>query len=138
VKILVVVDMQADFNAAQSEDLRRAIRLAADPVLKFYDHIVAVNMDNAGSSTIDLPPGTKTLWKCQDDGGEMVYSYLLGAGLISGDMSVVVCGVNLTACVFRTAIGLADRLHREHALSEHVSIDRALCGDGSRFRVGII
>jgi hypothetical protein len=89
-------------------------------------------------STVKLPDGTKTIWKNENDGGTIVYAYLLGAGLINKETRVSVCGVNLSACVIDTARGIAHRPYEEHALCDHVSVESSLCGDGARFRVRIL
>jgi hypothetical protein len=93
--------------------------------------------DGGGASTLNLPGGAQTIWKHDDDGGDLVYSWLVGAKLISRHLAVRIVGVNLCACVFRTAVGLAARLYEEHALCNNVWIDRSLCGDGSKFIVRI-
>jgi hypothetical protein len=134
--VLVVVDMQAHFSAAQDKSLITAVELDLERVNELSNgHIVAVNYDGSGASTVRLPKGTQTLWKNQDDGGNVVYSWLLGAGLVSKTLQVRICGVNLCACVFATASGLAQRLFDEHALCDNVTIDTSLCGEGSRYKI---
>jgi hypothetical protein len=135
--VLVIVDMQAAYAAAQDADLVARIEAAAERHIALGGRVVAICYDGSGAATVKLPPGTQTLWKRDDDGGDAVYSWLLGAGLIDRELFVRVAGVNLCACVFKTAIGLAARLYEEHALCRNVAIDRSLCGDGAKFIVRI-
>jgi hypothetical protein len=137
-EVLVVVDMQAAYVAAQDDTLIESIEEEAATVVGQGGRVVAICYDGSGGSTVNLPAGTPTIWKANDCGGDELYAWLIGAGLVSRDLSVRVCGVNLAACVFRTAIGIGERLYGEHALTHHVTIDRELCGDGSKFIVRIV
>jgi hypothetical protein len=137
VNVLVVVDMQADYPAAQDSTLIERIEKQAIADVALSGRVVAVNYDGCGAPTVKLPPGTQTIWKHNDDGGDLVYSWLVGAGLVDRDLLVRFAGVNLTACVFKTATALGSRLHEEHALCRNVVIDRSLCGDGSKYIVMI-
>jgi len=135
-EVLVIVDMQVSFTAAQDAGLIAAIEKEAAAVSERGGHVVAISYDQSGMSTVSVP-GAKMLWKNQDDGGTIVYAYLLGAGLICSDLAVRIAGCNLAACVFATACGLGQRLYEEHALCDHVTVATSLCGDGSRYRVRV-
>jgi hypothetical protein len=133
VNVIVIVDMQAAYLAAQDRALIARIEATAATIAK-KGRVVLVCYDGSGPQTVCVE-GADILWKDSDDGGLVVYSWLVGAGLVNDDLHVTVCGVNLCACVYRTAAGLGARLFDEHALCDHVSIDTNLCGDGSKFRV---
>jgi hypothetical protein len=137
-KVLAVIDMQAAYPAAQSPNLIQRIEAAARAHHSEGWHIVRVNYDGSGADTVNLPLDTRTVWKQQDNGGDELYAYLVGAGLISRDLQVDICGVNLCACVYRTAAGLGERLYIEHAICDAVRIRNFLCGDGSKFRVRFV
>lgn len=133
--VLVVIHMQADYVAAQDVILRASIEAAAKAVALAGGHILAVSFDGNGAPTVQLPEGTRTIWKHEDDGGDLVYAWASGAGLISEATRFVFCGVNLGACVFKTAVGLAWRMHNEDGISDVVTVDDSLCGEGSRWKV---
>lgn len=132
---LVIVDMQVAYAAAAHHTLVEAINTEARGLSDLGGHIILLNMDDSGRWTVSPPDGAGVLWKPEPDGGDIVYSYLLGAGLVHPDLRVTLCGVNLSQCVYRTAVTLAMRLANEHALCDHVAIALNLCGDGERFRV---
>lgn len=123
--ILVVVDMQASYSAAQDSALCRGVEKAAAQA----DHLIHLQYDNCGHPTVDLSEKCVSLWKDKNDGGNEVYCYLLGAGLIHREMVVHLCGVNMGACVFTTTIGLAQRLFDEHGITNACRIVVDLCGD---------
>lgn len=139
-QVLIIVDMQIGFVAAGSPDL--ISKIEQEIANKQWADVVAVNTDGYGSSTVELPSKTRILWKREDGGGEQVYSYLLGRGLLDvkdGEAPrFVFCGVNASCCVFKTAMGLADRLSFETNLLDSVLIDLRLCGDKARPRVGFL
>jgi hypothetical protein len=95
---------------------------------------VRIQWDGSGESTLGLPD-LRTIWKSDPDGGDLLYSYLLGSGLIQPDLLVTMAGVNVSHCVYKTACGLAARLSDEHGLTDQVTIDLSLCGDSDQFRV---
>ncbi len=136
--VLVIVDMQVTYNAAQDPALIARVEERIEAALNSGWRVVAVHFDGSGESTVRLPPGTPILWKSEDGGGEQVYSWLLGAELIGRELQVVFGGVNTTACVFKTAMGLADRISCEAALVDAVQIDLSICGDKSRPRVRFV
>lgn len=142
-RVLVVVDMQASYVAAQEPGLVTRIEQAMHDFCSVSppSDVVLLSYDGAGAPTVAMPPGggkIKTLWKTVDDGGDLVYSYLLGADLVRRDLSVTFAGVNLGACVFKSANQLAWRLYEEHALTDVVIVDTKLCGDGGRYKVRLV
>lgn len=132
--VLVIVDMQVGFVAAQDADLVERINAAVNATVKARGRVISVCFDGHGMMT--TLPGSGVIWKNEDDGGPMVYAWLVGAGLVhQKDLRVTVCGVNLCACVMATAAGIGQRLYDEHAMCDNVTIDTSLCGDGSKFKV---
>ena len=123
-KILAVVDMQVDFPAARDRALCARIEAAA---ASFPGHVMEVRSDDCGESTLNL--NVPTIWKPKDDGGDLLYSYLFGFGAVSREMQVFMSGVNMGACVYATACGLASRLKGEHGITNRTSIVTGLCGD---------
>lgn len=134
-KVLVVVDMQIVYPAAQDADLIRKIEAAAETTIRGGGRVVHLQYDASGMSSVKLPPDSDSIWKCVDGGGDILYAYLVGAHLVMSDSRFVLSGVNLSACVMETAIGLAKRLYEENAMCDHVTIDPDLCGDGARYKV---
>ncbi len=126
--VLVVVDMQVDYAPARDKDLQARIEAAADAHL---GPVVKVQYDDAGESTVELGLDIQTLWRDKNDAGDELYAWLLGAHLMTRDLKVAVCGVNLGACVRDTAVGLWHRLANEQGLTGCVSIVQGLCGDES-------
>ena len=126
--VLVIVDMQTTYPAAGVPELCRRIEAAA----RAHDGpLVAVNFDEAGASTVDLPEGTPTVWKGQNDGGSELYAFMVGAGLNRRDVRITLAGVNTAACVYNTACGLSKRLSEEEGVTRPVRIDLDLCGDAN-------
>lgn len=130
-RVLVVIDMQTRFPAARDSSLVTAVEAAAAAA----DQAVLLGWDGSGGWTVRSGGAIPALWKQEADGGELVYSWLVGAGLIAEDLIVTLCGVNLSHCVFLTARTLAARLCREHQLCDHVVIDLDATGDFDEFRV---
>jgi nicotinamidase-related amidase len=133
--VLVIVDMQISYKAAQDAELIARIERYARRVKKQGGHVVEIAMDGSGHATYSLPFEVPCVMKDQTDGGSILYAYLLGAVPLKDDLRVEFCGVNFSACVYETAKTLADRLSTERALCDHVTIRTDLCGDGERFRV---
>lgn len=133
--VLVIVDMQIGYKAAQDADLIERITEFAQSVHNEGGYVVELAMDNGGRSSFALPFEIHTVMKDCAEGGTILYAYLLGAGLAHGENHFVLAGVNMSQCVFRTATSLAERLANEKAMCDHVTIRTDLCGDGERFRV---
>lgn len=129
--VLVIVDMQHRYNAARDQDLIARI----ERELLRCDRYVILCRDGDGMHTIELPQGAPVIWKTEADGSPAVYAYLCGAGLICRELRVTIGGVNLSQCVYRTAVGLADRIAQEHGITDCVTIALRLCGDGEQFVV---
>lgn len=136
--VLVIVDMQAGYAAAQERALVGRIRARAAKVLASGGRVVAISMNGSGPQTVNLTPTIPILWKDEDDGGNIVYAWLVGAGLVQPDVRIEVAGTNLCACVMATACGIAERLYEEHAMCDNVTINTKLCGDGARFKVRFV
>jgi hypothetical protein len=136
-EVLVVIDMQAGFTGAQNESLIERIQDEARAVVGRGGRVLTTCFDGSGTLTVELP-GAPSIWKDRDCGSDEIYAWLVGAGLISSNLRIRVCGVNLSACVIKTAIGLAERLHNEHAMCDHVVVEASLCGDDARFKVRIL
>jgi len=126
--VLVVVDMQVDYAPARDKDLQARIEAAADAHL---GPVIKVQYDGAGEPTVELGLDIQTIWRDKNDAGDELYAWLLGAHLMTRDLKVAVCGVNLGACVRDTAVGLWHRLANEQGLTGCVSIVQGLCGDES-------
>lgn len=137
--ILVIVDMQHRFPAARDRELIDRAEAALASVgssSSRYERAVVLCYDESGMHTIRFPRGTTdVLWKRGDDGGDEVYAYLVGAGLIDRDLHVFIGGVNTSACVYKTACGVGNRLAEEHGMSDNVTILRDLCGDSGPYRL---
>ena len=134
-EVLLIVDMQSSYVASQREDLRFGVGREASEVVARGGKVLAINFDGGGTSTVSLPDA-ETIWKDRNEGGNEVYAWLVGAGLVSRDLRVRVCGVNLCACVYQTAQTLAWRLYEEHGYRDAVSIVVSLCGDEAKYRIG--
>ena len=124
--VLAIVDMQTDYPAARDKALIQSIETAAD---SHPGPLVQVMYEGAGESTVELGVDVPRIWKQQNEGGDELYAWLLGAHLITRDIHIAVCGVNLWACVRETAAGILQRLSEEQGLTGTVSIIQDLCGD---------
>ena len=124
--VLAIVDMQTDYPAARDKALIQSIETAAD---SHPGPLVQVMYEGAGESTVELGVDVPRIWKQQCHGGDELYAWLLGAHLITRDIHIAVCGVNLWACVRETAAGILQRLSEEQGLTGTVSIIQDLCGD---------
>jgi hypothetical protein len=132
VNVLVVVDMQHMYNAARDPGLIAKINTS---MRQGWSRVVLLCNDGSGMHTIEHE-GKPVLWKDEANGGDCVYSYLLGIlNPPSRALHVTFAGVNLSQCVYRTAEGLARRLAQEHGMTDNVTIDLSLCGDGEQFVV---
>ena len=81
------------------------------------------------TTVVAVCPGTPVLWKDRNDGGNEVYAWLVGAGLVRPGLVVEVCGMNTNACVLDTATGLGERLKNKTGLIGCVRIVLSLCRD---------
>lgn len=134
--VLVIVDMQHMYNAARDAELilrvEKALRRELPPC---PDVAVLICNDGSGQLTVHRPSGVPVVWKNESDGGTYLYAFLLGMGVINRELRVLIGGVNMSQCVYRTATGLAARLAEEHGLTDNVTIVRDLCGDGEQYVV---
>jgi nicotinamidase-related amidase len=137
-EVFVIVDMQVAYPAARTPELVARIETAARARASAGAHVVSIMFDGSGGSTLDLPAATTVLWKANCNGGDELYSWLVGAGFIGRDLHVTIAGVNLSICVYETARGLARRLCDEHSLCDNVSIALDLTGDWDRFRIKFV
>ncbi len=129
--VLVVVDMQVGYTAARDKGLIARIEAAVDA---HHGPVVHICSDDGGEACVDLGPDVHVILKDGDSGGREVYAWMRGAGLVTADLRVCVCGVNLLACVLGTAIGINLLLKNEKdgkgkGVCGSVYIIRDLCGD---------
>lgn len=137
--VLVIVDMQHRFPAARDLDLVARIEAALAVVgsgSSPYDRAVILCYDDSGMHTVRFPhTSVPVVWKKEDDGGDVLYAYLVGANLIDRELRVFIGGCNVGACVYRTACGVGNRLAEEHGITNAVTILRELSGDEGPFVV---
>lgn len=121
--VLLIIDMQSGFPGAQDRELQERIEAAAHR----FDLVLQILFDDSGPSTVNVEG--HVLWKKQQDGADEVYAYLVGVAALDRDLHVWCAGVNLSACVWSTAVSLGLRLRNEHGLTDCVHIVQSLCGD---------
>lgn len=126
-RVLLIVDVQLGLRAAHDPAY---IRELASAIATYPGRVVTICGDGFSITPQDmLPPGTPVLWKDRNDGGDEVYAWLVGAGLVRPGLVVEVCGMNTNACVLDTATGLGERLKNKTGLIGCVRIVLSLCRD---------
>ena len=126
-RVLLIVDVQLGLRTAHDPAYIRGLANAA---VTYPGRVVTICGDGLSIAPQDmLPPGTPVLWKDRNDGGNEVYAWLVGAGLVQPGLVVEVCGMNTNACVLDTATGLGERLKNKTGLIGCVRIVLSLCRD---------
>lgn len=128
-KILVVVDMQEEFDASNNSKLIRGISNLCE---RWSGPIIILEYRGFGKTHIDIVNACRnnhtTLTKNNDDGSRVIKKHLIKKNLISNKIKFYVCGVNSEYCVKDTAFGLSE------FENSTVNIIKPLCNSLSSYK----
>lgn len=136
VEVMVVVDVQQAYPAARDAALIAAIEERAARVVAGGGVVLEVLYDGSGPSMLELPPECGRLWKPEDNGGAECAAWLAGREVVPAVVRVV--GVNLSVCVYHTAVDLAGRVRSHFGPNVAVEIIADLCGDNCASNLRIV
>jgi hypothetical protein len=107
-EILLIVDMQLNFEAASSLAVRRNVLREIKTAINKEMHIIVLEYANSGQTYYDINNALRNYKRCsyvekqKDDGSSVLRKFFVGK-----KVSVNICGVNTGACVWKTAKGLS-------------------------------
>jgi virulence-associated protein VapD len=115
IEILLIVDMQLNFEAASSLEVRRNVLREIKTAINKKMPIIVLEYADSGKTYYDINKALRNyknvfyVEKQKDDGSSVLRKFFVNQlhRFAAKKVSVNICGVNTGACVWKTAHGLS-------------------------------